>query len=82
MILKEKKKNPVFHVIVLSEIYLSLWFTLVVLFEFSVINNVEKYQYSSESEEYLKISIASSESLDRRIRVRGEIELDGETSLQ
>lgn len=66
----------------LSEIYLSLWFTLVVLFEFSVINNVEKYQYSSESEEYLKISIASSESLDRRIRVRGEIELDGETSLQ
>lgn len=81
MILKEKK-NPVFHVIVLSEIYLSLWFTLVVLFEFSVINNVEKYQYSSESEEYLKISIASSESLDRRIRVRGEIELDGETSLQ
>lgn len=80
--MKEKKKNPVFHVIVLSEIYLSLWFTLVVLFEFSVINNVEKYQYSSESEEYLKISIASSESLDRRIRVRGEIELDGETSLQ
>lgn len=74
--------ESVFHVIVLSETYLSLWFTLMVLFEFSMINNVEKYQYSSESEENLRMSIASSESLDRRVRVRGEIELDGEASLQ
>lgn len=77
-----REGESVFHVIVLSETYLSLWFTLMVLFEFSMINNVEKYQYSSESEENLRMSIASSESLDRRVRVRGEIELDGEASLQ
>lgn len=77
-----REGESVFHVIVLSETYLSLWFTLMVLFEFSMINNVEKYHYSSESEENLRMSIASSESLDRRVRVRGEIELDGEASLQ
>lgn len=77
-----REGESVFHVIVLSETYLSLWFTLMVLFEFSMINNVEKYQYSSESEENLRMSITSSESLDRRVRVRGEIELDGEASLQ
>lgn len=77
-----REGESVFHVIVLSETYLSLWFTLMVLFEFSMINNVEKYQYSSKSEENLRMSITSSESLDRRVRVRGEIELDGEASLQ
>ena len=42
-------KKTVFHVTALSETDLSLQFSLVVLFEFSVINNVEKHQHSSES---------------------------------